>query len=66
MESLSKYKGYEIVYAELSEKVTVYKKYLLLRKFFFWKSSCSEKGPASKKCMFWIITYSGEKTPMKQ
>ena len=50
MKSLFKYKCYEIGYAELSEKVTVFKKYLLLKKFlFFWKSSCLEKVPTSKK-----------------
>ena len=50
------YKCYEIGYAELSEKVTVFKKYLLLKKFFFWNSSCSEVVPASKKYMLWRIT----------
>ena len=37
---------YEISYAELSEKVTVFKKYMLLS-----KSSSSEEAPASKKYM---------------
>ena len=34
--------------------------------FLFRKCSCSEEEPASKKCMFWIITCSGEKAPPKQ
>ena len=50
-------------YAELSEKVTVFKVYLLLKKFFSWKSSCLQEAPASKKYMLWIITDSGEKKP---
>ena len=40
MDSLFKYKCYETGYAELSEKETVFKKYLLLKKFSFWNSSC--------------------------
>ena len=43
MESLFKYKGYETGYAELSEKVNVFKKNLLL------KSSSSEKVSVWKK-----------------
>ena len=66
MKRLFKFKCYEIGYAELSEKVTVFKKYLLLKKFFFWKSSCLEEVTASKKYMHWIITYSREKVPRKQ
>ena len=66
MESLSKYKSYEISYAELSEKLTVFKKYLLLKTFFFWESNCSEEVPALKNYMFWIIAHSGEKGPPKQ
>ena len=48
-----------------SEKKIVFKKYMLLKKFFFWKGSCSEEVTASKKYTFWIITYSGEKAPLK-
>ena len=61
--SFLKYKCYEMGYTELSEKVTVFKKYLLLKKFSFWKSSYSEE--ASRKYMFWIITYSREKVSPK-
>ena len=46
-----------------SEKVNVLKKYLLVKKLFFWKSSCSEEEPASKTQMFWIFTYSEEVAP---
>ena len=35
MESLFKYKCYEIGYAELSEKMTFFKKYLPLKRFQF-------------------------------
>ena len=35
-----------------SEKVTPLKKYLLVKKLFFWKSSCLEEPPASEKYMF--------------
>ena len=52
---------YEIGYVELSEKVTVFNKFMLLS-----KRSSSEELPASKKYMFWIITYSGEKALPKQ
>ena len=48
------------------QKVRHFKKYLLLKKFLFWKSSCSEEEPDSKKYIFCIITYSGEKAPPKQ
>ena len=58
---LEKYKCYWIGYVELSEKVTVQKKYLLLKKFFFEKSSCSEEVPAFENCIFWISIYSKEK-----
>ena len=63
MESLFRYKCYEIGYVELSEKarmleslaflekVTVFKKYLIQKKFF-WKNSCSGEVPALKKYMF--------------
>ena len=61
MESLFKNKCYEIVYAELSEKVTIFNKYLLLKSFIFWKVV-----PALKTYMFWIITYSWEKVPPTQ
>ena len=37
MESLFKYKYYEIGYAELSEKVSIFKKYRLLKIFFLKK-----------------------------
>ena len=66
MERFFYYKCYEIGDAEVVEKVTVFKKYLLLKKFFFWKSSCSEEVPASKMYMLWIITYFGEKVLPKQ
>lgn len=48
MESLSKYKRYEVGYTELAfqKKVTVLKKYLLLKK---------QEVPASNKYMFRII-----------
>ena len=65
MERFFSYKCYEIGDAEVVEKVTVFKKYLLLKKFFFWKSSYSEEVPASKKYIFLIITYCGEKAPPK-
>ena len=48
------------------KKVTVFKKYLLLKKFFFWKSSSSKEVPALKRNMFWIFTYSEEKAHPKQ
>ena len=57
-----KYKCYKIGYAELSERVTVFKNYLLLKKLFFWKSTFSEEVPT----MLLIITFSGEKVPPKQ
>ena len=57
-----KYKSYKKSY---QKKVTVFKKYLLLKKFK-WKSSSSEEASASKKYMLWIITYSGEKVPPKR
>ena len=60
MESLFKFKCYENGYAELSEKVTFSKTNLPLKRFLFWKSSCSEEVPLR------IITYSGEKAPSKQ
>ena len=66
MESPFKYKCYENGYTELSEKFTVFKKYLLLKKIFFWKSSCLEEVTALKNDMFWVTTYSGEKAPLKQ
>ena len=43
-----KYKCYKIGYAELSEKVTVFKEYFSV---LFWKSGCSEDLPASEKYM---------------
>ena len=61
MESLFKYKCYEIGYAELSERVTVFKNYLLLKKLFFWKSTFSEEVTT----MLFIITFSEEKVPPK-
>ena len=60
------YKCFENVYTKLSEKVTVFKKYLLLKKFVFWKSSCSEEVRSLIKYMFWVIIYSEEKAPPKQ
>ena len=42
MESLFKFKCYEIAYTELSEKVTFFKKYLPLKKFLR-NCSCAEK-----------------------
>ena len=66
MESLSKYTYFEIGCIELLEKVSVFKKYHLVKKFFFWKSSCSEQVPGSKKWMFWIISYFWGKVPPKQ
>ena len=66
MKCLFKHECYETGYAELSEKVTVFMKYLLVKKVFFWKSNCSEDVPAAKNYMFWIITHSGEKAPPKQ
>ena len=50
MESFN-YKCYENGYAELSEKVTVFKKYLLLKKSRFWKSSCSERSTCFEKLL---------------
>ena len=38
-----------------SEKVTLLKKYLFLKKLFFWKSSYAEEPPASEKYMFWML-----------
>ena len=58
---LFKYKCYEVGYPELA-----FKKYLLLKKFFFWKSSCSQEVSTSKKYMLWIITSSEEVAPLKQ
>ena len=55
MGSLFKYKCFEIGSAEPSGKITVFKKYLLLKKFYFWKSSCWDKAPVSQKFMFWLI-----------
>ena len=52
MESRVKYKCYEIGYAELSEKVTVFKKFLFLNKFLFWKSSF-EKVHDLNDYLFW-------------
>ena len=49
MKSLFKYKYYEIGQAELSEKVIVFKKYLLLKQLFYPQSSCLEEVPALKK-----------------
>ena len=66
MESLFKYKCFEIGHAKLSEKVIVFMKYMLLKKFFFWQGSCSEQLPALKKCVVWKITCSEEKAPPKQ
>ena len=66
MESYFKCKCYEIGYAKLLGKVTDFKKYLVLKKLFFWKGSSPEEVPASKKYMLWIITYSGETFPPKQ
>ena len=40
----------------ISEKVTALKKYLLLKKLFFWKSGFLEATPTSGKYIFWIIT----------
>ena len=53
MEILFRYKCYEVDYAELGfqKKVTLLKKYLLL-KFIFWKSSSSKELPVSKKYTF--------------
>ena len=52
MKSRFKYKHYEAVRRfTFSEKVTVLKKCLLLKTFFFWKSSCLEELFASKKYM---------------
>ena len=48
-----KYKCYETGYAKLSEKVTFFKKYLLLKRFFFWKSSCSEEVHILNNYLFW-------------
>ena len=58
MESLFRYKCNEVGYAELAiqKKVTLLKKYLLLKKLFFWKTSCVEKLPALEKYMFRLIT----------
>ena len=42
MERLFKHKYYKIGYAELWEKVSFYKKYMVLKRFLFWKSSCSD------------------------
>ena len=61
MKSLFKYKYYEIGQAELSEKVTVFKKYLLLKQLFYPQSSCLEEVPALKKYILWVIIYFGEK-----
>ena len=49
-----------------SEKAIVLKKYMLLKRFLIWKSSCLEELPASKKCMFWIITNSEVVAATKQ
>ena len=48
-----------------TEKATVLKEYLLLKKFF-WKGSCSEELPTLEKHTFWIITNSEEVAPQKQ
>ena len=61
-----KYKCYEIGYPELLEKVIFFQEIIAHKNLFFWKSSCLEKVTASKKCMFWIITYSGVNSPPKQ
>ena len=64
MESLFKYKSYEIVYAELSEKVTVSKKYLLLKKSFSEKVAVRKYPLHKRTCSEYI--YSEEKAPPKQ
>ena len=48
------------VFGHFSRSVTVFRKYLLLKRFFYWKSSCLKEVPALKKYVFWIITYSEE------
>ena len=65
MKSLFKYECYETGFAELPEKVTLFKKHLVLKMYFFGKSSCSEEAPSLKKYMSWIVTYSGEKALQK-
>ena len=57
MESLFKCKSYEIDYAELSEKVTVFKKYLLLKSSFYEKVAAQKKVPVSKNYMIWMNNY---------
>ena len=47
--------------AKLYLKMKLYRtSSLLLKKFFYWKISCLEEAPVSKKNMLWKITYSGE------
>ena len=60
MESLFRYWCNEVGYAELAiqKKWLFSKKYLLLKKLLFWKSSCAEKPPPSEKYMFRVITNS--------
>ena len=65
MESLFKYNAMKLVTQNYQKKVTLFKKYLLLKKFLFRKISCLEEAPASKKYIFCIITYSGGKTLSK-
>ena len=48
---LFKYNCYRISHSKLSEKVTVFKKYLLMKKFLFWKSNGLEEVSAWKKDM---------------
>ena len=45
--------------------MAVLKQYLLLKRFFFWKSSSSQELPTSKKYMFWKIANSEEVAPPK-
>ena len=52
MESLFEYIYYGNGYVKLLGKVIVSKKYLLAKKYLFWKSSSSEDLPASKMYMF--------------
>ena len=41
-----------LVTQNYQEKVTLFKKRLSLKKFLFWKSSCLEEAPGSKKYIF--------------
>ena len=62
MESLSSINAMKLATQNHQKKVVLFRKYLSLKKFSFWKSSCFEDIPAWKNYIFWIITYSGKKS----